>query len=106
MMDDFRSVTVRQKDEREKNGKLFAKQFSDFVNSFSNDDIQFVAVDQMTREHRTIQQNMMKFFMKFVDEMAKQADEGRYDLRNEASVKLAQHIRDNTPPEVKALPYI
>ena len=77
-------------------GEEFAKQFSDFVNSYSQDANKY-AVEKMVRDHRTLQQNMMRFVMLFITEMAKNGT----DLRNEDSVALAkkivEHVGENPP---------
>ena len=71
-------------------GKEFAKAFSRFVNVMCNDEASAEAVEILVTDHRTLQQNTMRFFMEFVKAMA-----GRpYDHRNEASVKLAQQIME------------
>lgn len=75
-------------DQDEKVGREFANAFSKFVNNFNREDKQF-AVEAMLRDHPTLQQSMMRFFMQFVAGMAGQA---RVDGRNEASVKLAKRI--------------
>ncbi len=77
-------------------GEEFAKQFSSFVNSYSLDANEY-AVAKMVRDHRTLQQNMMRFVMLFITEMAKNGS----DLRNEDSVELAKkivaHVGENPP---------
>ena len=64
----------------------FARRFGNTVNRMGYPQEEIVA--QMLREHRTIQQEFMKFFMHFVEEMSKNTS----DLRNEASVALAKEI--------------
>lgn len=92
-------TAVRQQIVRE-TGEQFARDFSNFVNDM-RDGPKAAAVEAMLRDHRTLQQGMMRFFMQFVEGMADQ----RSDLRNEASVKLAKAIMD-LPIEVRSLPYI
>lgn len=55
--------------------------------------------------HRTCQQSTMRFFMTYVQALAKAGKEERFDLRNEASVKLAQAIM-KLPEAELGLPYI
>ena len=67
-----------------------ADALSRFVNPMShNNQIAAVAI---TNLHRTLQQNVMRLFMECCGEWAKQEQAGRYDLRNEATVKLAAKI--------------
>lgn len=58
-------------------------------------------VDAMLREHRTLQQA----FTKLVVDWLKALSESRYDLRNEASVKLAQALVP-VIEDMPGLPYI
>ena len=83
-------------------GKQFADTFSKFVNVMAASQDVTEAVQTMVYDHRHLQQGMMSFFMKFVEEMAKNE---RYDGRNEASVELAKSIME-LDESVRALPYI
>lgn len=85
----------------EEQGIAFAEQFSAFVNNM-NSDPRRVAIAKLMREHRTIQQNMMRFCMSFIENMAQQQP----DLRNEASVALAKKIMQTTDSQDRALPFI
>ncbi len=84
-----------------KSGEEFAQLFSTFCNVMNNGP-KTVAIDKMIRDHRTIQQNMMRFCLAFIARMAEQ----RSDLRNEASVELAKQIMDRTDYQARALPKI
>lgn len=70
-------------------GEEMAMLFLKFINNMSANEEDFVK--GLCDSHRTLQQSIMRVFMKFVTEMAKK-EEGFYDLRNEASVKLARKI--------------
>lgn len=83
-------------------GKQFADTFSKFINVMAADQDVTEAVQTMAYDHRNLQQGMMSFFMKFVEEMAKSEN---YDGRNEASVELAKSIME-LDESVRALPYI
>ena len=83
-----------------KNGQEFAAAFSSFLNNYSQEP-QKEAVALMLRDHRSLQQATMRFFMLFVEGMANNSS----DLRNEAAVKLAQEIL-KLDPKVLALPKI
>jgi len=55
----------------------------------------------MLRDHRSIQQATMRFFMEFVEGMA----ESGSDLRNQASVDLAKEIM-KIDSKKRVLPFI
>jgi len=84
-----------------KTGAGFGRAISSFVNNM-DDDPQIEAAQIMARDHRTLQQNTMRFFMMFVAEMALQE---HTDARNDASVRLAKKIME-IPERDRALPYI
>lgn len=81
-------------------GEDFAEVFSRFCND-SRRDPKKAAIAKMLREHRTIQQNMMRFCMQFIEGMANNGHDGR----NEASVELAKAIME-LDSRKRALPYI
>ena len=83
----------REKQENEEFFRLFSKH----VNRMGRNDDSVVKA--MANDHRTLQQNYMRFFMAFCKEMAKQEYS---DLRNEASVELAKKIL----PLNKGLPFV
>lgn len=75
----------------------FARTFSKFVNRMGNNKEEVIR--RMVNDHPTLQQNYMRFFIEFCQEMAKKE---YTDARNEASVKLAREIlKLNT-----GLPYV
>jgi hypothetical protein len=71
----------------EKEGRDFADYFSRFVNNMNREPKPH-AIKAMLRDHPTLQQGMMRFFLQFVDGLGKQDG----DLRNEASRNLAKEI--------------
>jgi hypothetical protein len=94
-------IPLKQKAyDAEEDADNFVRTFSDFCNNM-NSDARKLAVAKLMREHRTIQQNMMRFFMMFVEQMAGQS----HDLRNEASVNLALEIQ-RLPDRVRFLPHV
>jgi len=76
--------------ERNKDVEALAEQFSRFVNGHSGSSYQQVA-EILLRDHRTLQQSMMRFCMVFIEGMARK-EETQTDLRNEASVVMAKRI--------------
>lgn len=84
-------------------GEKFADLFSVFANRSSHEERHSAAIAKMLTDHRTNQQNMMRFFVKFLEAMSKKS---RFDGRDEASVKLAQEIFDKIESKMLVLPYI
>jgi hypothetical protein len=84
---------------RRNEAKAFVRQFSDFVNNMGRPEKE--AIEIMGREHRTIQQNMTRFCVRWLEHLAKQSE---FDGRNEASVELAKKFV-NAVPE-RHLPFI
>ena len=82
-------------------GEAFAKAFSNFCNDMRRTP-KGIALDKLMREHRSLQQGMMRFCMAFIARMADQS----HDLRNEASVQLANEIMERTEYASRALPNI
>ena len=52
-------------------------------------------VEEMSREHRTLQQVMTGLMLSWFEHLA-ELPEGHYDLRNEASVKVAKKVMEAT----------
>ena len=51
----------------------------------------------MSREHRTLQQVMTGLMLSWFEHLASLSDKpGHYDLRNEASVKVAKKVMEAT----------
>ena len=82
-------------------GEAFAKTFGEFVNRMAGEGQRKAAIAAMLRDHRTLQQNSMRFCMEFIGEMAGQES----DLRNEASVVLAGKIME-IPSNERILPSV
>lgn len=77
-----------------------AEALSDAVNEVTFDYDSFALA--LSSQHRTLQQSAMRAFIAFAKAVAEFDTDGYYDLRNEASVKLAVAIKEL---EV-ALPYV
>lgn len=86
--------------EDEQEAKKFAEAIASVASRLGGRDLRKKTIEILLNEHRTIQQNTMRFFMEFVEAMANQS----YDGRNEASVKLSKQIIDKCPN--RALPFI
>lgn len=71
--------------------EMVFKTLNSFVNNMSCP--MDMLIERMSRAHRTIQQNYTGFALAWLQHLAK-LPEGHYDLRNEASVKLAKEIME------------
>lgn len=65
------------------------KEISSYVNSMNSSYEEFARL--MSYEHRTLQQNFTKLCIAWLRQLSETEN---YDLRNEASVKFAQSIKD------------
>ena len=74
--------------------KQFADTCADAVNIMGFDESSFCK--QMSSRHRTLQQNFTRLCIKWLYHISKQ----EYDLRNEASVKMAQKVVETLGPFV------
>ena len=83
-------------------GREMAEQLAQFTNSFDNGCQQAFA-EGMLRQHRTLQQNVVRMFMSYMDMLAEQDD---YDLRNQASIRLAKRIKRLMDDEHVTLPFV
>ena len=86
-----REAAIRAKKQADE-AELVADTFIDFTNSSVADIDTFVAT--VTGCHRTLQQSAMRVFMTAIRRWAELHDAGRYDLRNEATCKLAKAIME------------
>jgi hypothetical protein len=82
-----------EKEQRDK-GAQAARDLSDLLNTFDAVAISEGFVEELTcRTHRTLQQGVMRdLIINLIKAWAEMGDEGRHDLRNEATVKLCQKI--------------
>ena len=69
------------------NGKEVAAAVSSLLNCFGNEE-RIVFIEQMSRDHRSLQQAFTRLCVDWFRQIAT----SDHDLRNEASVKLAQKI--------------
>jgi hypothetical protein len=82
---------------RDLTGEEMAQMLDEFANSCYRDQKQ-AFVEQITqRTHRTLQQSIMGLFVGVLEVWAENAKSpGRYDARNEATVKLAAKMIEAT----------
>jgi hypothetical protein len=71
-------------------------QFFKLINYMGNEDALAKAFsDKLVREHRTLQQNAIRFISKVVETYAE--NHTGHDLRNEASVQWAENVARHHP---------
>lgn len=75
-----------------------------YVNSYSAD-LKFL-VEELSREHRTLQQCVTGFMLAWLNHLASLQNSYDWDLRNEASVKIAKAIKKAVPDIEYRLPLI
>jgi hypothetical protein len=71
-----------------KTGEEMAIEFSDFVNVSTHDRQEFA--DQVTNEHRFLQQEMFNAMLKCIENWEKAYDGNRYDDRNSYAVRASK----------------
>ena len=81
------------------------KTLSDFVNCYSTPDFAEV-IKFMSWEHRTLQQQMTQVCVLWLKHLASLEEHDGYDLRNEASVKLAKRLLSEVEEHDLYLPLI
>jgi len=85
--------------------ETFARTFSNFVNRLNLDIPALIEV--LSFEHRTLQQGITRFAVAWLEKMAEAHDNGDYDMRNEASVKVGKEFVENVSYEArKGIPFI
>lgn len=77
--------------------KSVARDIHTFTNSFSTDKVEELA-RELANDHRTLQQSLMRGLVwPLLKSWAEDYESGHYDLRNEATVKLAHDIVTSQP---------
>ncbi len=93
--------------EQEDLGRKLAVQLADNTNVMGGE-VAFIKgfLDGMDRQHRTLQQNVGRFIVAYLQHVKSAGDIGTsyYDLRNEGFVKFAQSIR--TQLDEAYLPFV
>lgn len=89
---------------RIESGTEMAKVMADFVNiSYDGDVKDFV--EEMSIQHRTLQQGFTKLVIQWLEHLAT-LNENWCDLRNEASVKFAKQVIGRVDAEARMLPHV
>jgi hypothetical protein len=65
--------------------------------NWGSNDLREALLETLLREHRTLQQSMVRIINSVLIDYAKYHDEhpDRHDLRNESAIEYARHVRDN-----------
>ena len=87
---------------REEQAMVAAQIMGSLCNSFSMDTISKDFIQEMNREHRTIQQAFTKMMFQWIEHVS--SDNYRTDLRNEDSKKCASIMVDAFKKEKEYLP--
>ena len=87
-----------------KEAKEIAQKMSRYVNGWHNhiDDI----VSELSNDHRTLQQGVTRFCVKWLEDCARKEKENLFDLRNEASCKLGKAFVEKISDRERILPFI
>lgn len=97
---------ARREDDEEQEAQRIARDLTKFLNVMGNDEQRIaLIVSELGREHRTLQQKVTALAVGWLEHLA-ELPEGRYDLRNEASVKLARKLLAGTDKYDRGLPLI
>lgn len=92
---------------RRATGEEAAEYMERFVNVMSHKKEEEEFVQKMVYgTHRTLNQSFFGLMFKCIVEQAKCAETSRYDLRNEASVKLCKQIADTFNNQLPYMPFI
>jgi len=78
-------------------GKKIIQDFSDLVNRLGQDGLVDGMVDGFIRQHRTLQQNIVRAFVEMLGKIGKEAKAhkmGYADARNEKSIELAIDLHE------------
>lgn len=95
---------IQEMNEQRTTPQGVARIMSSYVNSF-NDARTREFVDEMSREHRTLQQNFTRLCAAWLHHLGQDVH-NLYDDRNEASVMLGRAFVENIPHETRHLPTI
>jgi hypothetical protein len=97
------SIEEYKKEYKEK-GKKIATDITHIANSSYEKDVIEGFVEQSRKEHRTLQESTMRVFVKLFEKWSEDYENGRYDLRNEATVRVSHKIYEEIKNE--AFPFI
>jgi len=92
--------------EKTKQQEEFVKQFSSAVNLFMSPDEMQDLAEAICRDHPTLQQNKMRLFVEMLRIWADHYEKGIFDLRSEATCKLASEILKNVDPDLLYMPSV
>jgi hypothetical protein len=93
---------------RDLTGEEMAQMLDEFCNGLDRREVPKFVEQVTLRTHRTLQQKIMGLIVPLLEAWAEQAKSpGRFDARNEATVKLAKKMIDATGDKYdRALPLI
>ena len=98
---------LQTKDESKEAGIELGKQFCQGVNSFTHYDAFLDGfTESIIREHRTLQQGVMRGVYQLILAWAELGEKGWYDARNEATVHFCQNIKALAEKDNVHFPFI
>lgn len=89
-------------DDLKEKGRNAAKQVSDIVN-YSSGSGTDAFLEQMSREHRTLQQSFTRMCLQWLEQVAERKGPQNVDGRNEASQKIAEKLIGESLPSQQIL---
>jgi len=95
---------IQEMNEERTTAQGVARIMSSYVNSFSDSRTREF-VDEMSREHRTLQQNFTRLCAAWLHHLGQDVHD-LYDDRNAASVMLGRAFVENIPSNIRHLPTI
>lgn len=85
-----REALIKERTQQE--ADELGRKLSDFVNTFNDAEVAEALGRAVRNQHRTLQQNTMRFVISLLQGWARDLEENRYDARNEATVRLAKKL--------------
>jgi len=87
----FKSQCCPRDGETEAN--VFARQFGDYVNGKCGYNY-YKTAELLAKDHRYLQQEMFKICLEYIKILAENAENGRFDARNEWACTASKHMID------------
>ena len=85
-------MSTTDREDRRKRGAELGRELADFVNVYSENGFEEFVNEVTTSSHRTVQQSVMRLFLKVVRAHVVNHNTGCFDDRNRATVVLCSEI--------------
>jgi len=83
--------------DKEKEAEVLARSITDYLNTFNDDEMGALLVEKLLNSHRTLQQNFMRFVVKWIKA---NANTSFFDLRNEGTIMLCKDFNKLMEEEI------